>query len=202
MSGSGRKRNVRSWKEAYVDPWRGVSETILMRRLIPCLLVICTACSPVEQPKWAETVAAYEVPLPTDGDKARFIELLREEGTARGFHVDAASQADLLIQSEVVPMTFNASVWRGDDEELMASAMDFQDRVGRVWIVFPLGQDPVRSARFREEVIPKITELWPATASLPIMPSGAIPLTEDLVRSATGYSVRRSAAAKYKDADR
>ncbi|WP_129586410.1 hypothetical protein [Sphingomonas montana] len=173
-----------------------------MRRLILCLLVICIACSVAEQPKWAETVAAYEVPLPTDADKARFIQLLREEGKARGFHVDAATRDDLLIQSEVSPMTFNASVWRGDDEESMASAMDFKDRIGRVWIGFSLGQDPVRSARFREKLVPKIKKLWPATASLPIMPSGAIPLTEDLVRTAAGYSVKPSAAAKYKDADR
>lgn len=173
-----------------------------MRRLILCLSVICTACGVAEQPKWAETIAAYEVPLPTDTDKARFIRLLREEGASQGFHVDAATRDDLAIQSEVSPMTFNASVWRGEeDEELMASAMDFRDRIGRVWISFPLGQESARSARFRDKLVSKIKELWPATASLPIMPNGAIPLTEELVRTAAGYSVNASAAAKYSDAD-
>ena len=131
-----------------------------MRRLILCLSVICTACGVAEQPKWAETIAAYEVPLPTDTDKARFIRLLREEGASQGFHVDAATRDELAIQSEVFPMTFNASVWRGEeDEELMASAMDFRDRIGRVWISFPLGQESARSARFREKLVPKIKEV-------------------------------------------
>jgi hypothetical protein len=174
-----------------------------MLRLILGLSVICTACSVAEQPKWAETVAAYEVPLPTGTDKARFIQLLRQEGEAQGFHVDASTADELAIRSEVSPMTFSASVWRGkDDEESMASAMDFEDRIGRVWIAFPLGQDPARSARFRETLVPEIKRLWPATASLPIMPSGAIPLTEDLMRTASGYSVKPSAAAKYNGAHR
>jgi hypothetical protein len=111
-----------------------------MRRLFLCLPVICIACGVAEQPKWAETIAAYEVPLPTDTDKARFIQLLREQGEAQGFHVDAATRDEMAIQSDVSPTTFNASVWRGDeDEESMASAMDFRDRIGRVWIAFPNG---------------------------------------------------------------
>ena len=92
----------------------------------------------------------------------------------------------------------NATVWRGkDDEKPIASAMDFQDRLGRVWISFSLGEDPARSRRFREALLPAVRETWPDTASLPIMPSGAIPLTEDLVRTPQGYIVRPEAAAKY-----
>ena len=87
----------------------------------------------------------------------------------------------------------------GDDEESMASAMDFEDRIGRVWISFPLGQDPNHSSRFREALVAKIKKEWPDTASLPIMPSGAIPLTRDLVRTSSGYIVNPSAAAKYNE---
>ncbi|MEJ7777015.1 MAG: hypothetical protein WKF52_06500 [Sphingomicrobium sp.] len=144
-------------------------------------------------------MAAYEVPLPTASDKARFLDLLGKVAEAEGYHVDAASPSELKVVSEVSPMTFNASVWRGDDEESMASAMDFRDRIGRVWISFPEGDDPSRSARFREILVPKIKEAWPQTASLPIMPNGAIPLTNDLVRTPYGYEVKPSAATRYQD---
>jgi hypothetical protein len=125
---------------------------------------------------------------------------VRQEAEAEGFHVDAASPQELETLSKVSRITFNASVWRGEnDEESIASAMDSSVRIGRVWLAFSLGQDPERSKRFRERLIPKITAAWPDTAALPIMPSGAIPLTEDLVRTPSGYVVNPSAAAKYED---
>jgi hypothetical protein len=174
-----------------------------MFRLAAVLSLVCTGCGVAEQPKWGKPVAAYEVPLLTAADKSRFIDLLRQEAEAEGFHVDAASSQELEVLSKVSPITFNASVWRGEnDEESIASAMDFRDRIGRVWIGFPLGQDPDRSRRFRERLLPKVKSVWPDTASLPIMPNGAIPLTEDLVRTPSGYVVKPSAAAKYAEEGR
>ncbi len=171
-----------------------------MLRLLASFVIVCTACGPVEQPKSAKTVAAYEVPLATPSDKQQFIALLSEKARAAGFHVDAATDEELKATSAVSRQTFSASVWRGeDDEELIASAMDFHDRLGRVWISFSLGEDPARSRQFREGLMPAIKDAWPDTASLPIMPSGAIPLTEDLVRTPGGYIVGPSAAAKYED---
>ena len=154
----------------------------------------------MEQPKSAKTVAAYEVPLPTPSDKRRFLALLTQKAEAAGFHVDAATDEELNATSEVAPQTFNATVWRGkDDEERIASAMDFPDGLGRVWISFSLGEDPVRSRQFRQALVPAIKGAWPDTASLPIMPNGAIPLHEDLVRTPQGYIVNPSAAAKYEE---
>ena len=123
--------------------------------------------------------------------------LLSEVSETERYHVDAATQSELETISQVSPITFNASVWRGDDEEIIASAMDFEDRIGRVWISFYKGEDKGRSRRFREALVPKIEEVWPNTTSLPIMPNGAIPLTRDLVRTEDGYEVRPSEAAKY-----
>jgi hypothetical protein len=77
--------------------------------------------------------------------------------------------------------------------------MDFEDRLGRVWISFSLGEDPVRSRQFREGLVPAIKDGWPETASLPIMPNGGIPLTRDLVRTPQGYIVNPAAAAKYEE---
>jgi hypothetical protein len=38
---------------------------------------------------------------------------------------------------------------------------------------------------------------WPGTMTLPIMPTGAIPLHGDLVRTPTGYIVKPSEAPRY-----
>lgn len=169
-----------------------------MLRLTFGLVLACAACGPVEQSKSAKTIAAYEVPLPTASDRRRFIALLSQKAQAAGFHVDASTDEELKATSSVSPQTLNATVWRGeDDEEPIASAMDFQDRLGRVWLSFSVGEDPARSQRFREALLPAIREAWPSTTSLPIMPSGAIPLTEDLVFTPQGYIVNPSAAAKY-----
>ena len=94
----------------------------------------------------------------------------------------------------------NATVWRGeDDDEPIASAMDFEAALGRVWIAFFLGEDPRRSREFREKLVPAIKRNWPDTASLRIMPNGEIPLPRDSVRTPQGYVVNPSAAARYKD---
>lgn len=174
-----------------------------MLRTVLGLSLLCVACGAVEQPKSAKIVAAYEVPLPTATDKSRFLALLKQQAKLAGFHVDAATDEELKVASEVSRQTFNATVWRGkDDEEPIASAMDFQDRIGRVWISFSLGEDPDRSRQFREVLLPAIKKGWPESASLPIMPNGGIPLTSDLVRTPQGYIVNPSAAAKYSAPDR
>lgn len=167
-----------------------------MVRFSPMLALLCFGCM-ADQPEAAQTVSALEVPLPTHTDKSDFLALLRMEAEAQGYHVDAASEDELKAVSRISPLTFNASIWRGNDEENMASAMDSAEHIGRVWITFPKGENPQRSAEFRGSLIPKIQHRWPETASLPIMPSGAIPLVDDLVRTPSGYEVKASEAQKY-----
>ncbi|WP_072382895.1 hypothetical protein [Novosphingobium sp. NDB2Meth1] len=167
-------------------------------KLLIALSLICAGCGSAEQPQWAKTVAAYEVPLPTNSDKARFLGILSNQAKAAGFHLDVATDDELRALSEVSPITMNAAVWRGpDDQEVVASAMDFKTHIGRVWLTFSAGQDAGKAARFRERLMPLIKAAWPDTASLPITPDGGIPLDEDLVRTSSGYVVRPSAAAKY-----
>lgn len=160
------------------------------------MALLCTACS-VPQPAGLETVAAYEINLPTDADKERFLKVLQKVAEGDGYHVDAASGAELAAMSDVSPITFNASVWRGDDEESMASAMDFQDRIGRVWLSFAKGTDPDRSTRFREKLVKEVRGAWPDAMPLPVMPNGGLPLTGDLVRTPAGYEVKASERSKY-----
>ena len=120
-----------------------------MIRYAPALFLLVTGCGPVEQPDSMKTTAAFEVSLHNADDRQRLLALLNEVSEANGYHVDAATPSELEWSSQVSPITFNAAVWRGNDEELMASAMDFQDRIGRVWISFPKGEAPLRSLRFK-----------------------------------------------------
>ena len=94
--------------------------------------------------------------------------------------------------------TLHATVWRGSsDDEAEAVAMDHQDRPGQVWIAFLRGEDPSLASKFRERAIREIMLRWPATLSLPILPTGAIPLHYKLVRVPGGYIVNPSEARKY-----
>ncbi len=170
----------------------------MMFRLFLGFALLVGGCGAVDQPQWVRTVAAYEVSLPTSKDHKRFLALLEAHAEQQGFHVDAATEAELRTLSQVAPITFKASVWRGDDDdESMASAMDSKEHLGRIWISFPRGKDPELSDRFRTELVSDIVLLWPDTRALPIMPNGAIPLARDLARENDRYIVRPSAAAKY-----
>jgi hypothetical protein len=165
------------------------------------IYVFITACGPTPQPESARTVAAFEVPLQSAADRNQFLAVLRAAANADGMHVDAASRQELESEAKVSPksaMTINAAVWRGsNDDEAIASAMDQFDHLGRVWITFSRGRDAALTSRFRENAMREIMLRWPDTLSLPIMPSGAIPLAQDLVRTPTGYVVNPSEAHKY-----
>jgi hypothetical protein len=153
------------------------------------------------QPESMKTVAAYEIPLPSEADRELFLSVLRAAAAVDGMHVDAASKGDLAVEAKSSPyskMTMSAAVWRGsNDDEAVASAMDQFDHLGQVWLMFSRGEDPAMAARFRERAMREIMLHWPSTLSLPVMPTGAIPLHRDLIRTSTGYIVNPSEAHKY-----
>jgi len=59
--------------------------------------------------------------------------------------------------------------------------------MGQVWLTFSRGEDAATTSSFRERVMREIVLRWPGAFSLPIMPTGAIPLHRDLVRRPDGY---------------
>jgi hypothetical protein len=143
-------------------------------------------------------VAAFEVPVGTKSDRDALVTLLRQYAEVEGFHVDAATDEENKQLSEVSPITINATVWRGkNDDEPVASVMDGADHIGLGWLTFAKGEEPERTARFRDSVMRPIKVRWPKTVALPIMPTGAIPLHADLVPTRDGYRVKRDAASKY-----
>ena len=162
------------------------------------ILLACSACGVAPQPESARTVAALEVPISTPSDREELLALLRQEAKIEGFHVDAATAEELKRLSEVSPLTINAAVWRGtNDDEPVASVMDGADHLGLAWLTFSKSEEPERTARFRANVMRRITLRWPKTHGLPIMPTGAIPLHDDLLLTSDGYRVKRAAASKY-----
>jgi hypothetical protein len=167
-------------------------------------LAICAliaGCGVAAQPESAKTVAAFEVPLRSEADRNQFLSVLRAAAEPEGMHVDAESARDLAQETKVGPLfakTMNAAVWRAaNDDEVIASALDQPDNLGQVWISFFRGEDPTPASRFRESAMRQIMLRWPDTLSLPIMPTGAIPLHGDLIRTPNGYIVNPSEAHRY-----
>lgn len=162
------------------------------------MLLACSGCGVAPQQESARTVAAYEVPLPTKSDRDALIALLRQYAQPEAFHVDAATDNENEQLSGVSPITINATVWRGtNDDEPVASVMDGADHIGLGWLTFSKSEEPERTTRFRDSVMKQIKLRWPKTEPLPIMPTGAIPLHNDLVLTKDGYRVKREAASKY-----
>jgi hypothetical protein len=127
------------------------------------------------QPESARTVAAFEVPLPSEADRNEFLSVLRAAAEVEGMHVDAASKAELEREANVSPnfkMTMKAAVWRGsNDDEGVASAMDLITGAG-VWAFMANIHDQQMWLAFVVAVSPCPLQLWPINgASLVAMPS-------------------------------
>lgn len=166
------------------------------------ICVVLAGCGPTVQPESLKTVAAFEVPLPSEADRNLFILVLSAAAAeVEGLHVDAATNEQLETVAKAGPlfkMTMNATVWRGaNDDEPIASAMDQSDHLGLVWLTFSKGENPALNSRLRENAMREIMRRWPGTLSLPIMPTGSIPIRQDLVRTPDGYIVNPSEAYKY-----
>jgi hypothetical protein len=173
-----------------------------MRWIVTLAICLVTTGCGVAQPESARTVAAFEVPLTSEAERSQFLSVLRAAAEAEGMHVDAATSSQLKEMAKAGPefeTTMDAAVWRGsNDDEAVASAMDQHDHLGEVWIFFSRGEDPALTSRFRESAMREIVLRWPGTLSLPIMPTGAIPLRRDLLRTPNGYVVNPSEAQRYR----
>ena len=169
--------------------------------IIPIVCLWVSACGLAPQPERAQIVAAFEVPLSSLEDRERFLAVLRDVAADHGMHVDAATPQELERRAEVsleLRKTMSAAVWRGEnDDEPIAFVMDWPDHLGQVWISFSKGENPALNSRFREAVMSEVMQIWPETLSLPIMPTGAIPLHRDLIRGPKGYVVNPAEAHKY-----
>jgi hypothetical protein len=173
-----------------------------MRRIITIVFcILASACGVKPQPGSVQTVAAFEVPLPSPAERERFLAVLREIAEDHAMHVDAATEDELARRARDYPalkMTMSAAIWRGkNDDESIASAVDHADHLGQVWIIFSKGEDPDANRRFREATMAEVMRKWPQTLPLPVMPTGSIPLRRDLIRTPKGYVLDPSKAREY-----
>lgn len=163
----------------------GASAAILI------LVLAIVGFSGKPQPDSIKTVAAFEIPLPTEADGDEFLLVLRAAATSEGMQVDSESKGVLESESKNNPgfhATVKASVWRGpNNHEMIAKAFNQVDHMGQVWLMFYRGESPEMNAGFRERAMREIMQRWPGTLSLPITPSGGIPSRTDLIRTPTGY---------------
>ena len=163
------------------------------------LLLVPSGCGADHQPESLKTIAAFEIPLRSAKERSEFLQLLEAQARVEGFHVDAASDPELKQMAKAIPsaaMSIHAAVWRGNDESVEASVMD-RGHLGFAWLSFAQGEEPMRSTRFRDRVVRLIYARWPATLPVPITPSGAMPLRDDLRRVPGGYKIDPAAAPRY-----
>jgi hypothetical protein len=171
-----------------------------MWRIVAFVLLV--SCSPVDQES-VRTVAAIEVPLRGEADRANLLSLLQRHAERSGLHVDDGSEEWRQFEeqaNQIAPqdrLTFNVGVWRGDNDDENEALADDRFHPGRVWVTFPRGSQPGRSRRFREPLIAEIMQRWPEAKAIPILPSGGLPHARDLVLTGDGYRIARSAAAAY-----
>lgn len=152
-----------------------------MFRVVLALFVTVASATPCSGGEVVQLAAAYEVQLENEEDRNQLLQAMQEEAESRGFHVDHASEKDLRNRPQWARKTFSASVWRGAlDSENLASASDGAERLGRVWIMFPVGKRPNESEQFRVSLMKRVHALWPDTKELPIMDGTTIPLPSDL----------------------
>jgi hypothetical protein len=170
--------------------------------IIAVVFILSSACGVTPQPQSIQTVAAFEVPLRSQAEREDFLLALSYIAQDHAMHVDAETPEELERRAKVSPtfkMTISAAVWSGaGDDEAIASVMDEPSHLGRPWISFYKGANPALNIRFREATMSEIMRKWPGTLSLPIMPTGAIPLSRDLVKTPKGYVVSPTEAHKYK----
>jgi hypothetical protein len=167
------------------------------------LFALLVACAPVDQES-VRTVAAVEIQLRTEADRSDLVSMLRRHAGASGLHVDDVSERWQAFEREanmIAPEdrgTFYVGVWRGEDDDEAEVLADDQFHPGRAWVTFPRGQQPDRSTRVREPLLAEIRQRWPGARALPILPTGGLPLVDDLVATESGYRIVRSAAQRYR----
>ncbi len=166
-------------------------------------LFAIVACGPIDQSS-VQTVAAIELRMDGPAEEAALLAILKQHAhAASGLHVDDASAKGRAVETEIgiLPpedrLTVSFAVWRGENDEEPEVLADDRYHPGRIWVTFMRGSNAARSTHFRDPLVAALRARWPDARTLPILPSGAVPLAEDLVATDGRYLVRRSAAARY-----
>lgn len=191
--------SARGWQEVIDRKWLP-SKLAQMWRLI--LIFALAGCAPADQ-EGVRTVAAIEVVLKKPQDRIDLVVILRRHAAQAGLHVDDGSLEwrDFERRAKQIPpddqVTFNAGVWRGEDDDEPVAFADDRFHRGRVWVTFMRGAKANRFKAYRDATISAIRNRWPEAKFLPILPWGGLPHARDLVLTSDGYRISRSSASAY-----
>jgi len=173
-----------------------------MVRIAPALAFgfLLQACGVVEQPASLPFVAAVEIDMRSPADRADLLAMLRRHAAAGGLHVDDVSEAAVRGDATLPPSlrkTIYVGVWRGTEDDDLEVSVDDMGHLGRPWVAFSRGARPDLATPLREALLRDIGRRWPGARRVPVLPSGGLPLPDDLRPAPGGYRIARSAARNY-----
>ena len=164
---------------------------MLFRSLIflaPFVLVLITGCSRTKSEPKANLRSAFELHLPTAGDRRDLLTILDRVALVHGMHVDVGRlgrHMDAVPANSIISTT-EAEIWLGGDEtdrsiqkdphlgnSPTGLVIDLHD--GRSWLVFLKGSDDQRASIYRDEVTRQILKRWPSTRPVALLPDGSLP---------------------------
>lgn len=93
--------------------------------------------------------------------------------------------------------TIYVGVWRGTKDEDFEASIDDMGHLGRAWVRFLKGGRADLPPDRREQVLVEIRQRWPDVRSVPVLPSGGLPLVDDLRHTPQGYKIVASAGPRY-----
>jgi hypothetical protein len=167
-----------------------------------CFLALI-ACSGRAASDHQSPIAAIEVATPTRNEQSDLIALLRQLAPKEGLHVDdgSAQWREFAKQAKDLPppdqKTLYVGVWSGKDDDDLIAVADDGGHNGRTWVICYSGKHPAAAKRFWRNLSAAIHRHWPTVKPIPILPSGALPLSDDLLLTSHGYRIARQAAARY-----
>ncbi len=176
------------------------------------IVALSAGCAPTPQPASNRTVAAIELPLLAASDRADLLDILRREASAGGLHVDDGSQQWIEFRKSapkdeppfaksVLTKTIYVGVWRGTNDDDPEVFVDDGGHQGRPWLTFLQGEHPDLATKFRTRILTDIGRRWPDARVVPVMPNGALPLSDDLTWTGTAYVVKADRARNYAHPD-
>lgn len=164
------------------------------------VLVVLVGCGwvlrPVDQTSIRQ-VRAVEVPIRSATDREDLKNIMKRHGDKYGLHF-----VDTTASWQAAPPELRKTLYFALDrpvkqrEEWEITAED-EGKGTDPWIVFFYGVDPPRAKASRDLLVSALRERFPNLLDVPIMPTGALPLRQDLIRTQAGYEVRPDRAADY-----
>ena len=98
---------------------------------------------------------------------------------------------------DALTKTIHVSVWRGADGRDLEVLVDDGGRQGRPWLMFLRGDQPELATKARLRLLAEIKARWPEARDIPVMPSGSLPLADNLHWTGTAYVVKPGHVVSY-----